>query len=120
MAPKKKDYSEVEALIEAGYRTKEIHRKTGVSENTIRTIRKNLGSYVRPRSYGEDVRSKAKAFLDDGCSYAEVARTLKVDKTTVADWFPGRAYTMEQQVDIRRMGRFELGLPMELRSPNKK
>ena len=41
-------------------------------------------------------RVTARAFLEDGCSYAEVGRTFGVPESQVRREFPGFAWTLKQ------------------------
>lgn len=47
-----------------------------------------------------DQRDLALMFLDDGCSYEEVARTLGVPYTRVRREFPGRSWGLKESASF--------------------
>lgn len=69
----------------------------GVSERSVERARVATGC-ARPASVPltEAELAAARQLLDDGASYAEVARTLGRGETTVARRFPGRGWTKSQ------------------------
>lgn len=77
---------------QAGLSATQIAERFGVTERTVvrwraqTGRRKQTASPRRPAS----IRAAAERLLDDGCSFAEVARTVGVDRTTLHRWFPGR------------------------------
>ncbi|WP_396653091.1 helix-turn-helix domain-containing protein [Microbacterium resistens] len=85
---------------QAGASLAQIADAFRVSTRTASRWRERLGlqhqepHHPRPRSD----RDHAAALLDDGCSFAEVARTLGVTGPTIRRWFPDRrSWTREER-----------------------
>lgn len=74
----------------------------GCSLEMLYKIRKELGlSEPRPNAgfrVSQERLDAAEELLNEGMSYAEVARTLHMSPKTVSEHFPGRAWTREQSI----------------------
>lgn len=81
----------------SGKSTREICAQTGLKERTVQRIRAELntpGKVNRP--FTDEELATAQTMLDDGCSYAEVARTLGRRDHGIRQRFPGRGWSQEQ------------------------
>src|SRR5690606_19285746 len=66
----------------------------GVAERTVVRDRRATGTAKPPRTALTPRQLEIAAqLLDDGCSYAEVARTVGASATTIAAHFPGKGWT---------------------------
>jgi hypothetical protein len=77
-------------------------------------------SQERPAFLTREQLDHAARLLDDGSSFAEVARTIRCDVGTVAHHFPGRGWTREQSglwnswlAETRRAAKDKQHLPSE-------
>lgn len=82
----------------AGYTALESAKRSGVAFQTAVRVRNEFGLPSRQKANREVQGDEALRMLEDGVSYAEVARTLGINETTVAKWFPGYAW------DRRKVG----------------
>lgn len=84
----------VAELTRNGYSTNQIAVIVGTTPRTVVRLRAAAG--VSKPSAGPPMTdaeiARAKALLDDGCSYREVARTLGRAEGTIARRFPGRGW----------------------------
>lgn len=95
--PIKCDVEQVVALTRAGYTAEQIGQLLGVNERTV--VRHRVAQKIaqpRPVPLSESEKRQALAFLDDGASAAEVARTLGRSPRAIREAFPGRAWTRQQ------------------------
>jgi transposase len=76
-------------LTRAGCTISQIAKSLGVTYRTIERDRLKLGLAKQPRPMTEEELTWARAMLEDGCPYAEVARTLRRNVGTITDRFPG-------------------------------
>lgn len=89
----------VRALTEAGWSASQIAREVFVTQRTVVRYRERLG--IQQPHFGHhlltpDDIAKAEGMFDDGCSAAEVARTLGFAPCTIIKHFPGRQWTAKQ------------------------
>lgn len=93
-------------LLAAGHSVPQAAGKLGVTERTIHRIKAELG--VRhgpppnPRKTPEELR-QIEELLEDGCSYKETARTLRINEQTIRRNFPGRGWTPHEAGKYSRM-----------------
>lgn len=82
---------------QSGDSLEKIAKDLGVSVRTVSRHRKSLGiAKSHPAPYSQEIRDRALHLLDQDIPYQEVGRTLGVSPGTVAQWFPGRAWTKSQ------------------------
>ena len=103
-----------EFLEVADRRNSEIAESFHVTERTVVRWRTRMGVNLRepatPHSLGD--RERARQLLDEGCSRAEVGRTLGVAGRTVHRWFPdepgwSKAQAGAHGVMVRRLNVLE-------------
>ena len=88
----------------AGATLAECAAEVGLSIWGVRDARRRLGIQGPPRNpLPPDVTERARAMVDDGCSFAEIARTLAIGEATLRRHFPGRSWTTDQVADWNRM-----------------
>lgn len=90
-------------LLTAGEGTMFVVRKVGVHVKTVSRVKKDWGFELKMVPKSNLVRARAEEMLDSGMPYSEVAETLGVDRTTVADWFPGRTFDYRWGAQVRRL-----------------
>lgn len=86
------------ALTLAGSSAPEIAQILGVTDRTVSRIRTRLG-LTQPQDWrpmNDTDKQSATLLFDDGCSIAEVARTLGFCTSTIRRHFPGRCWTDQQ------------------------
>lgn len=84
-------------LSRQGLANSTIADKLSVTVRTVERARSSAGLAQPAQRYGtEDEKLQAKIMLADGCSYAEVARTIGRCDDTVAKWHPGYQFTKAQ------------------------
>lgn len=87
-----------------GKSAREIAEDLGVTTRTVQRDRKHMQVAKRHTPpLTEEEYARAEQMLNEGCSYAEVARTLKRCKGTIERHFPGRGWTREQVGDYSMM-----------------
>jgi DNA-binding CsgD family transcriptional regulator len=82
-------------MTKQGYSTRQIATVLGMTERSVTRYRKRAGITqgkpgVPPTA--EQLELAAQLF-EDGCSIAEVARTLGFSTSTIARYFPGRGWS---------------------------
>ena len=77
-----------------GASASEVAAIEGITRRSVERIRSELGVSLRPspEPMTECELDTAAALLDDGCSYAEVARTLGRTPRAIRRHFPGRGW----------------------------
>lgn len=107
--PKRRiDPQQVKARSEAGDTLASIAEALGCSISSIIKIRHELGiSDHNKARLTEDAKRRIEAMLDDGCSFAEITRTLGISHETLKRHYHGRQWTKEQQVEHLRTVRIE-------------
>lgn len=90
-------------FLTAGETTMFVSRKVGVTKSTVSRVKKDWGYELKMMPKSNLVRARAEEMLDSGMPYSEVAETLGVDRTTVADWFPGRMFDYRWGAQVRRL-----------------
>lgn len=103
-------YRKIVDLSRRGLTESEISAQLGVSRRMVQRARVWAGiAGAPPVPLTEEEKVAAKAMLEDGASYPEVARTLGRGRTTIADHFPGYAWTNAQSIEhmnvCRHLGR---------------
>lgn len=101
---------EVIDALEAGEHVMGISRKLGVSKDTVTRVRKSLGIEPgrTPRYMTPERLERMAEMLNDGASFAEVARTLKVSPATLRKYFPGMAWGRAQMDEYASMRQREI------------
>lgn len=84
-------------LTRQGHTARQISERLHISQRTVNRLRmkRGIGRPSLPTMTSEMV-ARAATMLDDGASYAEVARTLGVDLSSIKRRFPGRGWTRQQ------------------------
>ena len=88
---------QVATMTRQGMTAREIGEALGVTPETVARHRvaagvaQTVAARVTPEQW-----QIAEQLLDDGCSCAEVGRTIGVNGNTVSDHFPGRGWTRQQ------------------------
>lgn len=91
---------------ENGMHPSRIAEKLNVSIATVHRVRTAAGApMVHHRRGTEDDKLKAKALLEDGASYQEVARTIGFSGSTISRWFPGYTWSDKQKGEASAMAR---------------
>lgn len=79
-----------------GKTAEQIAEELNVTPRTVFRARAERG-YAKPRrEFTADEIHTAEAMFDDGCSFAEVGRTIGRATGTVAKHWPGRGWTKAQ------------------------
>ena len=77
--------------------------EVGMSISGVRDARRRLGIQGPPRNpLTQDMVQRACAMVDDGCPFAEIARTLGIGEATLRRHFPGRSWNTGQVNDLNR------------------
>lgn len=92
-------------LSRQGLTVETIADKYNVSLRTVHRARALAGIGKKMDFASEDEKLEAKLLLADGCSYEEVARTLKRASSTIAYWHPGYQFTGAQKGEASAMAR---------------
>lgn len=78
-------------------------RMLRLSKRQVQYARKRLelrySDGVQP--YPQEMYDACEAMLDDGMSFAEIQRTLKISEHFLRDHFPGRGWTPQQAAQLR-------------------
>jgi DNA-binding CsgD family transcriptional regulator len=97
----------VAQLTREGRSAVDIAALVGITKRSVVRIRSDMG--LSRESSGppmtEDERRRALDLLQDGCSYAEVARTLGRNKNVIAARWPGYSWTRTQAGEAAAMAR---------------
>lgn len=105
---------EVQAFLDADHThtRQDIAKEFGMSMRTVDRYRARLrGHKNEVFVYPQEVVDQAGEMLDDGMSYAEVARTLGIKMPrTVARWYPGRGWTKAQVLEFATLASKNRGL----------
>lgn len=89
--------TQVIEMTKQGYSAAEIGRVLGITDRSVvRHRRRAKISTPPPPPLSEDEIRLASEMLDEGCSYAEVARTLGRAAEPLQRRFPGRGWSREQ------------------------
>lgn len=92
--------AKVAEMTRRGYTAREIAQALGVTMRTVTRSRRRTGVSTSPRYWmTDDEIAAARTLLEDGCSFAETARTLGRGASTIAAHFPGRGWTQDQVVE---------------------
>lgn len=91
----------VKSMTLAGYPRDKIADRAGCSPRQVTRDRHALGISQRPPNapLTDQQLAFAQQLLDDGCSRAEVARTLGVYESTIRRRFPNHKWTPAQVAD---------------------
>lgn len=98
-------HPDILALVREGLPSRVIAHRLHVSKRTISRVRQAAGLGVERRTASEDDKLRAKKMLEEGASYAEVARTIGFGPQHVKRWFPGYEWTVEQRNEMADMQR---------------
>lgn len=103
---KRKWDREIAEMTQRGMTAGEISDQLNISKRTVERARDRV-DMVKPRSrrLTTEELSTAKGMLEDGASYAEVARTLGRNRGAIARNLPGYEWTREQQLEYMTMCR---------------
>lgn len=96
----------------AGMSARQLAERFDVTSRTVQRWRKRLGIKYRQyvQKHPASDHEMVEYLLNEGCSFAEAARTVGVSDTTIYQWFPDRKpWTKQECADyavlIRQMGR---------------
>lgn len=85
-----------------GVTARQISIRLGITERSVQRHRAAAG--IAKRQWADRLTveelARAEELLDDGCSFAEVGRTLGRDMRTIRHHFPGRGWTPEQTLEF--------------------
>ena len=88
---------QVATMTRQGMTAREIGEALGVTPETVARHRVAAGVAQPVAARVTDAQWQiAERLLDDGCSCAEVGRTIGVNGNTISDHFPGRGWTRQQ------------------------
>lgn len=92
---------QVAELTRQGCSTSVVAERLGMTERMVQRDRRALGlSQHRPNPhYTEQEIATIESMLDDGCSYAEVARAVGRDMCWISKRWPGRGWTPQQAAE---------------------
>lgn len=99
--------SKVKRLWEEGMSTTEIASVVGIAPRTAQRIKERL-KLTKPGHnipLTEEELARAKALLDEGCSYKEVERTIGRSNITLRKHLPGYECSAETATMIRSFNR---------------
>lgn len=85
-----------------------IAEREGITKRSVTRIRREVGiaqPVVAPALTPEKVAA-AEAFLADGCSYAEVARTIGCGVNALKRRFPGQGWTRAESASFMQAQRW--------------
>ncbi|AWY06400.1 hypothetical protein SEA_PLATTE_71 [Microbacterium phage Platte] len=97
-------------MVEQGLSDQNIADRLGIKKAAAVKLRQRRGvirgdtSRDYSKKTAEDLR-KVEALLDEGYSFRAVSEITGITHRTIARHFPGRAFTEEQCVQARNMGR---------------
>lgn len=91
-------------LDDAGHSAEQIAERLGVTPRTVTRWRRATGRLHRPATVKrpESTREQARRLVDDGCSFAEAARTVGVDPVTIRKWFPDAPAWSKREAGLYR------------------
>jgi DNA-binding CsgD family transcriptional regulator len=93
--------AEVVRLTGAGWSAHQIGQLLGITDRSVLRHRVAAGVAQPPvPPVTVEELARADALLADGCSYAEVARTLGRSTSPFRRSFPGRGWTTEQAIEL--------------------
>jgi transposase len=101
--------SRIVTLCRSGLTVREAAARVGVGISAVTQARREAGlAKPRPPRMSAEELARAKAMLDDGASYAEVARTLGRGRMAIARRFPGFGWSMAERDEyMRNVRKFE-------------
>ena len=96
-------YARVAELTAAGWTAPAIAKEMGTTVRTVVRARAATGCRVRPPlpQLTDDQIARAKALLEDGASYYDVAETVGCGISTLRARFPGYSWTMREAGQYR-------------------
>lgn len=103
------DWGTVAARVRAGMTDRAIADEIGINQQHVALIRRRFGLSANSplRRFTDDDRATAERLFADGCSSAEVARTLGWSAAKVSREFPGHGWTPHEAGEfanaLRRM-----------------
>jgi DNA invertase Pin-like site-specific DNA recombinase len=98
--------AEILTLLRSGRLTTErIADRCGVSKEVVQRVKKQAGltNTGRRSRLTDEQREQARRLFEDGASQAEVARTLGCAPDQLKKAFPGRSWTVAQQIENSRI-----------------
>ena len=88
---------QVTAMTRRGMTADQIAETLGITSRTVARHRVTAGiAQAAPARVTPDQWQTAERMLDDGCSLAEIARTIGTGASTVATHYPGRGWTKQE------------------------
>lgn len=99
------DPQRIVELTKAGWSLRQIANELHCTDRTVSRHRENQGVTTSGAALPltEDEILRAKMFLEDGCSYSEVGRTLGRSPRTIQNHFPDYEWTDDQIFEFARM-----------------
>lgn len=101
---------------EEGWTIPQLAEHFRIHPISVTRLRRHLGISHEKRLLTPERRARIEAMLDDGWSFSEIHRTEGADRDMLLREFPGRAWSMEQQVEHLRALR-EAGRELKKRWP---
>lgn len=96
------DYDTILELSRSGWSLAEVAGRVGCTKRTVSRVRK-LGGVSGPsrwRRVTPELIEAARAMVDDGASWAEIQRTLRVGEHTLQKYLPGTAWSKTQVAEF--------------------
>lgn len=94
--------AQVVEMTRLGLSASQISVRVGITERSVQRHRAAAG--IAKRQWADRLTpaelARADELLSDGCSFAEVGRTLGRDTRTIRHNFPGRGWTKEQTFEF--------------------
>lgn len=108
--------AEIKELLDQGLHASQVALQMGITERTVLRAKKRLGMPIRKMAPPMSVEEIgfARALLEDGASYNEVARTLGRDLKTISARFRGLSQcTPRTGAEVRMMMKLLESLPVK-------
>jgi len=104
----------VAALTELGWSITAIAAHLDIGESTVANYRRRTGTSKAPTAALSDAElARAKAFLDDGCTYSETSRSVGRSEGVIHRYFPGYEMSINERAVhaamMRKFNRMEKG-----------
>ena len=99
-ARKKVDRTEFAHLHARGLTQQELAIRFGIARSSVIRLSNELRLNRRPHTATAEQLDLWKTLLDEGWSYAEIAKTHHVSTDTLRRYFPGRAWDEKQRAEM--------------------
>lgn len=109
-AVRRPELFEARDLLESKYGTGFVAQKTGLSLESVRKLKHELGLQVGRYTKFATVERRVADMVGQRMSFTEIADTLSISRETVATYFPGEGFTRAEQAERSRLAAFERSL----------